>query len=42
MPQTAELRAGDLVLELGSPVRVRIAAVVTVGMNQMGMVNPGR
>ena len=41
MAQTAELRAGDLVLELGIPVRVRISAVVTLGMNQMGIVRPG-
>jgi hypothetical protein len=39
--QTAELRAGNLVLELFIPVLVRISAVVTVGTNQMGIVRPG-
>ena len=42
MAQPAELRAGDLVLELGrSPSGVRISAVVTLGTNQIGIVSPG-
>ena len=41
MAEAAELRAGNLVLELGIPLRVRISAVVTLGMNQMGIVKPG-
>ena len=41
MAQAAQLRAGDLVLELGFPSRVRISAVVTLGTNQMGIVRPG-